>query len=149
MILLPHGFTQAGISGVSAGRSSVDSSVARFGRWKEKRKYTIFLVEDDRVDRNIILYTLQRSPLVNNVHSFDTGDSMLRHFIHGEYYRELLGQYAGQSAPPLLVLLNIRFPGTDGIGILKALKDDVLTEDIPVALMTGLVSPELPAAASG
>ena len=104
---------------------------------KDTQRYTIFLVEDDSDDRNITLQTLARSPFVHNVHWFESGDSMLKHFIHEGYYSGTLIHHI-----PTLVLLDIRIPGTDGMQVLKQLKENPLTRDIPVIMFTGHVSDE-------
>ena len=124
----------AGETGASAtpGR---DRFLGRFGKNTEVAKYTVFLVEDDSLDRNIILQTLQRSPYVHNVHWFDSGDLMLKHFVHEGYYNGNVIQNI-----PTLVLLDVALPGTDGMEILKRLKDNPLTSEIPVVMITGNVT---------
>jgi DNA-binding NtrC family response regulator len=139
--MICHGIMPVMLSSVGANSPPAEGEVARFGRWRDKRKYTIFLVEDDSGDRNMMLHTLQRSPLVHNVHWFDSGDNMMNHFQHEEYYRDLLADPGG----PLLVILDIRIPGTDGMGILKLLKDEKNTVDIPVIMMTGAPTEKLSA----
>lgn len=101
---------------------------------KETHRYTIFMVEDDSDDRNIMLQTLTRSPFVHNVHWFESGDQMLEHFMHEGYYSGTLIHHI-----PTLVLLDLSIPGTDGMEILKKLKENPLTNDIPVIIVTGNV----------
>lgn len=107
----------------------------RYGKSPELAKYTVFLVEDDSMDRNIILQTLQRSPYIHNVHWFETGDRMLQHFVHEGYYSGTL-----ISSIPTLVLLDVALPGVDGMEILRRLKDNPLTAEIPVMMITGNMS---------
>ena len=38
--------------------------------------------------------------------------------------------------PPSLVLLDIRMPRLDGLGVLRALRDDEATRNLPVVMMT-------------
>lgn len=112
-----------------------DPFADRYGRKVDQTKFTIFLVEDDSSDRNIILQTLQRSPFVHNVHWFDSGDRMLKHFVWEGYYDGTLIHHI-----PTMILLDVRLPGTDGMDILKRLKENPLTGDIPVVMITGDVS---------
>lgn len=126
--------THAGTTG-DAGNAVRDRLLGRYGKTPEVAKYTIFLVEDDSLDRNTILQTLQRSPFVHNVHWFDTGDRMLKHFVHEGYYSGNLIQNI-----PTLVLLDVALPGIDGMEILRRLKENPLTTEIPVAMITGNVS---------
>ena len=42
----------------------LSAGACRHGVREEQKKYTVFLVEDSSDDRNLILQTLQRSPLV-------------------------------------------------------------------------------------
>lgn len=104
------------------------------GGMKDTHRYTVFMVEDDNDDRNIMLQTLTRSPFVHNVHWFESGDKMLEHFMHEGYYSGTLIHHI-----PTLVLLDLRIPGTDGMEILKKLKENPLTSDIPVIIVTGNV----------
>ena len=101
---------------------------------KDTHRFTVFLVEDNSDDRNIMLQTLTRSPFVHNVHWFESGDKMLEHFMHEGYYSGTLIHHI-----PTLVLLDLRIPGTDGMEILKKLKENPLTSDIPVIIVTGNV----------
>ncbi|MEZ0262220.1 MAG: response regulator [Alphaproteobacteria bacterium] len=104
---------------------------------QESNKFTIFLVEDDADDRLLILKTLERSPYVHNVHCFENGDAMLAHFQREGYYSGKLMQNI-----PTLIMLDIRIPGSDGLQILKMLKENPLTKEIPIIMITGEVSGE-------
>lgn len=119
----------------ASGLSAQERRAGNYGKNTELTKYTIFLVEDDSADRNFILQTLQRSPFVHNVHWFDSGDQMLKHFVHEGYYSGNIIHHI-----PTLVLLDIGLPGTAGMEILRRLKDNPLTCDIPVVMITGHVT---------
>lgn len=47
-----------------------------------------------------------------------------------------------QMIRPALLLLDLNMPGLDGYEVLKALREDERTADIPVIVMTGTVGPE-------
>jgi CheY-like chemotaxis protein len=48
------------------------------------------------------------------------------------------GLQAARISPPELILLDMMLPGLDGTGVLRALKEDVSTAQIPVIVLTGL-----------
>lgn len=50
----------------------------------------------------------------------------------------LEGLRAARAMPPQLILLDMMLPGLDGTGVLKRLKLDPLTAQIPVVVLTGL-----------
>lgn len=97
---------------------------------KEKR-YTVFLVEDDRDDKNILVQTLLSSPYIRNVFSFENGDMLFQHISSEEdACRKAIESGA-------LVLLDVRLPGKSGIEILEKLKSNKLTSAMRVAMTTG------------
>lgn len=77
----------------------------------------IFCVEDDNGIRNLMLYTL-------NASGFDA-----RGFQDAAEFWTAL-----KDEKPQLILLDIMLPGEDGIMILKKLKADDSTADIPVIM---------------
>src|SRR5271157_9290 len=48
------------------------------------------------------------------------------------------GLHAALTSPPALILLDMMLPGLDGTGVLKALKQDASTAQIPVIVLTAL-----------
>lgn len=98
---------------------------------RRARQYTIFLVDDDPDDRSLTLKELEKSPQVYNVQTFETGDRLMAHLSEDGFYRSRVMQKM-----PLLVLLDVYMPGTDGLGILGMLRGHPATKDIPVAVVT-------------
>lgn len=77
----------------------------------------IFCVEDDNGIRNLMLYTL-------NASGFEA-----KGFANSiDFWKEL------EREKPELILLDIMLPGEDGISILKKLRADVATCDIPIIM---------------
>jgi two-component system alkaline phosphatase synthesis response regulator PhoP len=79
----------------------------------------IFCVEDDNGIRELMIYTL-------NSAGFEA-----KGFVDGASFFE-----AVKSEIPQLIMLDIMLPGEDGIAILKRLKDNTATADIPVIMAT-------------
>lgn len=79
----------------------------------------IFCVEDDAGIRDLMIYTLNASGF---------------RAVGFENAREFYAALADDT--PELIMLDIMLPGDDGISILKRLKADARTADIPVIMAT-------------
>lgn len=79
----------------------------------------IFCVEDDSSIRELMVYTLNASGM--QAMGFEEG---------GSFFEAL------KTEKPQLIMLDIMLPGTDGIEILRRLKADRSTADIPVIMAT-------------
>lgn len=79
----------------------------------------IYCVEDEGNIRDLIVYALKNSDF--DVEGFSSGEELFRAI--------------GEKLPSL-VLLDIMLPGEDGLTILKRIRDNPSTEDIPVIMLT-------------
>jgi two-component system alkaline phosphatase synthesis response regulator PhoP len=79
----------------------------------------IFCVEDDSGIRELMIYAL------------NSAGFKAKGFVDGKEFFESL-----KNELPQLVMLDIMLPGEDGIAILKRLKDNTATADIPVIMAT-------------
>ena len=79
----------------------------------------IFCIEDDNSIRDLMIYTL-------NASGFEA-----KGFGEGAAFFQVL-----QTEKPRLILLDIMLPGEDGISILKKLRQQADTADIPVIMAT-------------
>lgn len=79
----------------------------------------IWCVEDDKDIREIEIYTLKSTGF--EARGFEDGKSVLE---------------ALKEEKPELMLLDIMLPDVDGVNILKEIKSNVQTEDIPVIMAT-------------
>lgn len=52
------------------------------------------------------------------------------------------GLHAARTISPALILLDMMLPGLDGTGVLKALKEDASTAQIPVIVLYRAVAEE-------
>lgn len=79
----------------------------------------IFCVEDDKSIRDLVIYTL--TVVGYEAEGFATGEEMFK---------------ALEKTSPQLIMLDIMLPDEDGLAILKKLKSDPMTADIPVIMAT-------------
>lgn len=81
----------------------------------------IYCIEDDNSIRDLMIYTLSASGF--EAKGFSDGT---------QFFKEL----SESETKPELIMLDIMLPGMDGIEILKKLKDQSYTSDIPVIMAT-------------
>lgn len=79
----------------------------------------IFCVEDDNGIRDLMIYALNSAGF--EAKGFTDGDELFN---------------ALQSSTPQLIMLDIMLPGDDGITILKKLRSNSATVDIPIIMAT-------------
>ncbi len=97
-----------------------------------EERYNVFLVEDDIDDRKLAVHTLRKSPFINDIRCFASGDKLIEYFVNEGYYSGNLMRYI-----PTLILLDIHVPGTDGLEILQRIREHPTTRDMPVIIITG------------
>lgn len=77
----------------------------------------IFCVEDDQAIRDLMIYTLNSSGF--EAMGFEDGEALFS---------------AIKEHPPKLIILDIMLPGQDGIEILKKLRKNHSTENVPIIM---------------
>jgi CheY-like chemotaxis protein len=92
---------------------------------------TILLVEDNQQDELLILRSLRKVNLANQVDVVRDGQQALDYL-----FRE--GEFAERSGPdlPTVVLLDINLPRVNGLDVLQRLRADLRTSLIPVVILT-------------
>ena len=95
------------------------------------RPIEILLVEDNKDDVELTLHALRKENLANSIHVARDGEEALQFLFCN-------GAHAGRSfdSPPKLVLLDLKLPKVDGMGVLRRLKADPRTKTIPVVILT-------------
>lgn len=91
----------------------------------------ILLVEDNSYDIELALHALRREGLANRVEVVRDGEEALDFLF-------CRGTFADRSTaqPPRLVLLDLKLPRADGLQVLKELKNNPVTQPIPVVILT-------------
>jgi two-component system response regulator len=91
----------------------------------------ILLVEDNPQDAELTIRALKKRSLADHVLVVEDGVEALD-FIFCR------GKYAGRSPahPPKVVLLDLKLPKLDGLGVLQAIKADERMNKIPVVMVT-------------
>jgi two-component system, response regulator len=91
----------------------------------------ILLVEDNPNDVELTLRALQKQNLASKVFVVKDGAEALE-FIFAT------GSYSGRNVEehPKVVLLDLKLPKIDGIEVLRKMKADPRTKDVPVVMLT-------------
>lgn len=91
---------------------------------------TILLVEDNADDVALTLRAFKRSHLMNPVAAVRDGVEALDFLF-------TRGAYAGRGTTlPTLVILDLKLPKLDGLGVLKAMRADPRTALLPTVILT-------------
>ena len=91
----------------------------------------ILLVEDNSSDVELTLHALKKHNIGNHIEVVRDGAAALD-FIYGS------GAYQGRNTAntPKVILLDLKLPKIDGLGVLQKLKSDERTRSIPIVVVT-------------
>ena len=91
----------------------------------------ILLVEDNPQDAELTVRALKKRNLANHLFAVEDGVEALDFvFCRGKYAERSLAH------PPKVVLLDLKLPKLDGLGVLQAIKADERMCKIPVVMVT-------------
>jgi two-component system, response regulator len=90
-------------------------------------KKVILVVEDNKRDEALTLRALKKNNLVNEVIVARDGVEALDYFF---------GEERDSCIMPQLVLLDLKLPKIDGLGVLQRLRGDARTKHLPVVVFT-------------
>lgn len=95
------------------------------------RAATILLVEDNRMDVELMLDAFREARLSNSIRVASSGEEALDHLLGR-------GVFGDRKAYPLpdLVLLDLKLPGMDGHEVLRRVKDTPVLKRIPIVILT-------------
>lgn len=91
----------------------------------------ILLVEDNPDDEELTLLSLRKNKLAHDIVVVRDGVEAIE-FLFGN------GQYSSRdvSHVPTVILLDLKLPKLDGLGVLKRLRADERTRTLPVVVLT-------------
>lgn len=92
---------------------------------------SIYVVDDDSGHSRLIEKNLRRSGIGNEIEVFSDGRDVLNRM-----------QNERKQDQPILILLDLNMPGLSGKRVLKKLKTDERTKQVPVIVLTTSDSPE-------
>jgi CheY-like chemotaxis protein len=96
---------------------------------------TLLLVEDDPGHALLIEKNLRRAGITNEILKLDTGQKAVDFLLRS-------GAYQGDDhATPMLILLDLNLPELDGYQVLKIIKNDARTKQVPVVVLTTTDNP--------
>ncbi len=91
----------------------------------------ILLVEDNPTDAELTLRALKKNNLANKVHVVTDGAEALEFiFASGAYESRDINHR------PRVILLDLKLPKVDGLEVLRRIKSDERTKNIPVVVLT-------------
>jgi CheY-like chemotaxis protein len=96
---------------------------------------TILLVEDDTGHALLIEKNLRRAGIANSIITLDDGQKAVNFLLKQ-------GEYSGDDHPaPLLILLDLNLPVLNGYQVIKIIKHDDRTKQIPIVVLTTTDNP--------
>jgi two-component system response regulator len=98
---------------------------------KPMESVEILLVEDNQDDAMLATMALQESRIINNITHLKDGAEALDYLFHTGAYAHLK-----QDSHPKVILLDIKMPKVNGIEVLRKVKADPKTREIPVVIFT-------------
>ena len=91
----------------------------------------ILLVEDNQKDAELMIRALKKHNLINRFVVIEDGAEALDFiFCKGKYAQREITQR------PKVILLDLKLPKVNGLEVLKAIKEDARTQQIPVVMVT-------------
>lgn len=97
----------------------------------EERPVEILLVEDNPNDAELSLYALKKYKVANHIfHARDGAEALDYIFCTGPFANRQIEDV------PRVILLDLKLPKVDGHEVLKRIKSDDRTRNIPVVVLT-------------
>jgi CheY-like chemotaxis protein len=98
-------------------------------------QFNVFIVEDNEDDREQMCRSLKQSPHIRNIYPFENGDRFMSYVAS-----ETAHLNSVTDALPAIVFLDLHMPGTNGMEILKELREHPVMRRMPVIITTSDLS---------
>jgi two-component system response regulator len=89
----------------------------------------VLLVDDDSNDVVVALRAFRRHAMEDRIKVLGGGEAAVEYLLGADAERHL-------APPPKLILLDLRMPRLDGRSVLRALRADARTRNIPIVVVT-------------
>jgi two-component system response regulator len=95
------------------------------------RNHIILLVEDRADDVELTLRAFEKANVANEIVVASDGEEAINYLF-------ALGRHAGRDSKvmPRVVLMDLKLPKIDGLGVLRCIRADERTRRLPVVIMT-------------
>jgi two-component system, response regulator len=91
----------------------------------------IVIVEDNANDSELIIRTLKKNNLANHLIVLEDGEQALDYLLcRGKYLNKKINNI------PKVIFLDLKLPKVDGLDLLKEIKSNAHTKNIPVIIVT-------------
>jgi CheY-like chemotaxis protein len=97
---------------------------------EDGKEVEILLVEDNPIDREITLGVMKKHNFAKTIHVVEDGEEALQYIFNN------VNAEAGMNSKPKMILLDLKLPKVDGIEVLRKIKMDDRTKNIPVVVLT-------------
>lgn len=99
--------------------------------YDQTKDIEILLIEDNYDDAELVIRTLKKNNVGNNlVHLTDGTEALDFLFARNRFSERKI------EDKPKVILLDLKMPRLDGLQVLRAIKEDERTNTIPVVVMT-------------
>lgn len=89
----------------------------------------ILLVEDNPTDAELAMRSLKKHNLTNHLVWVKDGEEALNFLF-------CKGEYADNIRTPKVVMLDLRLPKVDGLEVLRQIRENEKTKELPVVILT-------------
>lgn len=97
----------------------------------DQNNVEILLVEDNPEDVEITVRAFKKRNLTNKIHVAEDGEEALEYiFATGAYHERDINHR------PKVILLDLKLPKVDGLEVLRRIRADERTKQIPVVVLT-------------
>lgn len=100
----------------------------------EPKPIDLLLVEDNPQDLELTLRALHRAKVANHIEIARDGEEALNLIFGGS--AEAPDRALPRAELPRVVLLDLKLPKVDGLEVLRRLKSDARTKNMPVVMLT-------------